>query len=138
MSSADAIRTYVIHLRTQQRISQDSVATAAGLTRRGYIMWETGDIKDIKLPVLLKVLEAVGGWVAHLRNLDNASEEDANALAAAWLKLSPPERENLRTLFDSEDGRIHLIQSVLDLAEDPELKGRLQGYMLALQELKGK
>jgi transcriptional regulator with XRE-family HTH domain len=137
MSSAEAVRTYIITLRTRQRISQEVVADAVGLTRRAYIMWETGETKDIKLPILMRALRAVGGWVEHLNQISEASEDEAKAVADAWLELSAVERKALRTMFSSDDGRSQVLRSVAELTDDPEVQTRLRGYLDRLQEERG-
>src|SRR5262245_18601858 len=105
MSFAEAIRAYIITLRTGQGISQEKVAEAVGLTRRGYIMWETGETRDIKLPTVIKALEAVRGWACHLSQLATANETDARELAGAWLRLEPKERQAFTDLLSEEAGR---------------------------------
>lgn len=134
MASADAIRSYIITLRTRQDISQEDVADAIGLTRRAYIYWEKKTTRDIKLPIVVKALEAVNGWVGHLGQLATASENEARDLANAWLNLSPKERQAFNDLLSEEAGRQRLIRSALEVTDDPVLQGRLQGYLDGLRE----
>lgn len=132
MATADAIRGYVVTLRRGQKISQDTVAERSGLKRRAYILWETGISTDIKVPVLLNALEAVGGWAPHLYQLIDCTEEQGVELAEAWLELTPDERAAYRRLLTSNNGRAKLLRSVIKLSDDPELRGRAQGYLDSL------
>lgn len=134
MATADAIRGYVITLRNRQDITQSAVAAASGLQRRAYILWETGESEDIKAPVLLNVLEAVGGWVPHLDQLAGRTIEDGVMLAESWLELTPEERAAYRRLLTSSNGRARLLRTLIRLSDDPELRGRAQGYLDHLLE----
>jgi DNA-binding XRE family transcriptional regulator len=92
MASADALRSYIVALRQGQGYSQDTVADRVGMARRTYIAWETGEIKDIKAPVVIRAIKFLGGAFKHLAELDDVTEEEAAKKARDWLSLTSDQR----------------------------------------------
>lgn len=115
VSSSDAIRSYIMTLRVDQKISQDSLADAIGMARRTYIAWETGEIKDIKVPLVVRAIKRLGGALEHLGVLDEADEVAGRDLALRWLRLAPDQRAQM--------GRIQAkLDRVIELGEGDPLK----------------
>lgn len=79
--TGDALRGFVIRLRDGRGVSQDKLADAIGMPRRTYIAWETGEIKDLKAPPLLKILQELGVPSLWLERLVDKRYEDGARLA---------------------------------------------------------
>jgi transcriptional regulator with XRE-family HTH domain len=111
VSESEAIRAYIMRLRTGQGISQDSLADDIGMPRRTYIAWETGETKDIKAPALIRAIKVLGGAFTHLGLLDDAPEERGRQIADEWLHLTPEQREQAERIQSK-------FERVIALADD--------------------
>jgi transcriptional regulator with XRE-family HTH domain len=107
----DPLRSYVITLRKGQKLSQEDVAEKLGKGRRTYIAWETGETKDLKLPVARSLVRILDGAFEHLGMMDELSADEARELAEHWLKMSPGERGAARTSASK-------LRRVVELAAD--------------------
>jgi transcriptional regulator with XRE-family HTH domain len=92
VSDSDVIRAYIVALRTEQRISQESVANAIGMAKRTYQAWENRQTKDIKIPLAIRAVRFLGGSLEHLEEIDQATEAEAERTARDWLKLTPEQK----------------------------------------------
>jgi|SRR5688572_5351769 len=86
--SSDAMRAYVVTLRKGRGVSQDDLARKIGMAPRTYLAWETGEIKDIKAPFLMRAISTLRGIPAHLMRLSEEDQdvEHGEALAQAVLR----------------------------------------------------
>lgn len=113
MAYSDALRGYIIELRTRQGVSQKALAEAMGIARNTYIAWETGETKDIKTPLVVRAIRYLGGLLDHLALLDSA-EDQGRTVAREWLALSPEERQQMARIESK-------LRRVIALGEeDPE------------------
>lgn len=109
----DPLRIYVITLRKLAGLSQEDVSGQLGIGYRTYMAWETGETKDLKLPVARSLIRVIGGSFDHLEHMDELSPEEAKLLAENWAKMSSEEREAARR------GRAHLARIIQLAADDP-------------------
>lgn len=56
MAYSDALRGYLSHLREENKVSQKTLADAMGIARNTYIAWETGETKDLKVPLMIRAM----------------------------------------------------------------------------------
>lgn len=66
MSYADALRGYLSHLRKENKVSQPVLAEAMGIARNTYIAWETGETKDLKVPLMIRAMRFFHVPLEHL------------------------------------------------------------------------
>jgi len=137
----DPLRAYVITLRKLAKLDQDEVASLIGVGYRTYMAWETGETKDIKLPVIRKLINVLGGAFQHLEHIDALTAEDAARLAENWHKLSADERESatrggqaleriVRLTEDDPEKLEYVLRRLRDEArEDAELLNLVNGYL---------
>lgn len=83
----DGLRAYIRLLRQAQRVSQEQLADAIGLSRRAFIYWETGQTDDIKLTPIVKAIAYLRAPIAHVQQLvaTEATAAEGEQLAQAWL-----------------------------------------------------
>lgn len=83
----DGLRTYIRLLRQSQRVSQEQLADAIGLSRRAFIYWETGQTDDIKLTPIVKAIDYLHAPIEHVQQLvaTEATAAEGEQLAQAWL-----------------------------------------------------
>lgn len=113
MAYSDALRGYIVEMRTRQRVSQRAVAEAIGIARNTYIAWEKGHTKDIKTPLVVRAVRFLGGMLDHLALLESA-EEQGRQVAREWLALPAEQRQQMARIESK-------FQKVIALSdEDPE------------------
>lgn len=111
VSESDAIRAYIITLRSEQHITQTAAAKASGLGDRAYKSWEAGDTQDIKGPPLIRLVRFLGGSFDDLESLEHADADAGRDRALAWLKIPTDQRSAARVGF----------RQIIELGEqDPE------------------
>lgn len=83
----DGLRAYIRLLRQSQRVSQEQLADAIGLSRRAFIYWETGQTDDIKLTPIVKAIAYLRAPIEHVQQLvaTEATAAEGEQLAQAWL-----------------------------------------------------
>lgn len=140
MAYSDALRGYIVELRTQQGVSQKTLAEAMGIARNTYIAWETGETKDIKTPLVVRAIKYLGGLLDHLALLESA-EEQGRTVAREWLALSPEERQQLARvesklrrvieLSDKDPDRLEQVIERLrsDARADPAILDLVMAYI---------
>lgn len=122
VSSAEAIRAYIVTLRKERGRTIDDVADAIKMPRRTYIEWEQGRTKDIKTPFAMRAVRFLMGSIEHLEELDEMTQEQARELALEVVKgESSSQRERALALID-------------ELLADPVKLNRWLGYGERLAE----
>jgi transcriptional regulator with XRE-family HTH domain len=142
MAYAEALRGFISHLRKEQDVSQRALAEAIGVARGTYIAWETGETKDLKVPLMVRALRFFGVPLDHLEGLATVdTEEEGRELADKWLKLSPEERaqqERIHTKFrrvvelgDKDPEKLEQVVERLraDARADPAILDMVMGYL---------
>jgi len=93
MAYSDALRGYLSHLREENKVSQKTLADAMGIARNTYIAWETGETKDLKVPLMIRAMRFLHVPLEHLDELADAeTEEQGRAIAESWLKMTPEQQ----------------------------------------------
>jgi transcriptional regulator with XRE-family HTH domain len=141
VSDSDVIRAYIVALRTEQRVSQESVANAIGMAKRTYQAWENRQTKDIKIPLAIRAVRFLGGSLEHLEEIDQATEAEAERTARDWLKLTP-EQKNQASRIQAKFRRVielgeqdsekleHVIERLrADARTDPALLDVIIAYL---------
>lgn len=150
----DPLRAYITRLRKLAGLDQEELGERVGMGRRTYHAWESGSTKDIKFPLLRKVVQEVGGAFQHLEHIDEMSVEEAEHLAETWHAMSADEQaaashgaqtiERMVSLAESDPVRLESVLRRLrdEAREDTELidlvETYLDGYKAATRRLKGK
>ncbi|KAB8140739.1 helix-turn-helix transcriptional regulator [Chloroflexia bacterium SDU3-3] len=131
MAESDALRLYLITLRSRQNISQDKVADTIGMARRTYKAWELGETKDIKVPWAVRAIKFLGGSLEHLGILDTVSEEEGEKLALDWLALPPDQRNPLPEQNHHDSVKLtHVIERLrADAQHDPSVLDMVIAYL---------
>lgn len=142
VSESDAVRSYIRTLRSEQSISQDTVADAIRMARRTYIAWEAGaGIKDIKAPALIRVIKFLGGAFEHLEELDTATDTRAEQMARDWVHLTPDQKTQFKRiqrkfrrvieLGEDDPNRLEQVVERLraDARADPALLDMVMAYL---------
>lgn len=104
----DPLRVYVITLRKAAGLTQEDVAGRLEIGYRTYIAWESGETKDLKLPIARALIRAIGGAFRHLEHIEDLSAEEARDLAETWARLSPEERAAAEQAASNLDRMIQL------------------------------
>lgn len=149
MGASDPLRAYIITLRKLQGFSQGDAAALAGVARRTWIAWESGEIVDIKVSTARRAIEALGGSFSHLDLLgDDATVEEAISLAQKWLDLAPELRAELsdagsklaRIAALSRENPDKLEQVIaelrLDARVDPQLLDLLTAFLAGRRSIR--
>ena len=106
MSYADALRGYISHLREENKVSQKTLAEAMGIARNTYIAWETGETKDLKVPLMIRAMRFFRVPLEHLEELADAETEDqGRQIADTWLKMTPEQQAQVSRM-QTKLGRI--------------------------------
>jgi len=115
MAYADALRGYITRLREKQGVSQRALAEAMGVARNTYLLWETGDTKDLKTPLVVRALRFLGVPLDQLEQLVGAeTEEEGQQLADSWIESTKEGRTKLARIEDK-------FRRVIELSdEEPE------------------
>lgn len=139
VSESDAIRRYLVTLRTAQGIGQEATAEAAGLASRTYKGWELGEIKDMKGAALVRTLRFLGGNFDDLDSLATMTEAEAEARAREWLATPNEQRTNqvrsgvrrIIELGDRDPDRLRQVVERLrdDSRADPVILDMVMGFL---------
>lgn len=137
----DPLRVYVVTLRRAAGLTQEDVASRLEIGYRTYIAWESGETKDLKLPIARALMRVIGGAFKHLEYIEDLSAEEARDLAETWAKLSPEERATAEQAASKLDRIIQLsaddpikLERVLrriraEAKEDQDLITLINGYL---------
>jgi len=150
MAYSEALRGFISHLRKEQKISQKALAEAIGIARGTYIAWETGETKDLKVPLMVRALQFFGVPLERLEAIGEAETEDeGRQIADDWLKMPPDERaqaERIRTKFraiveigEQDPERLEQVIERLraDARGDPAILDMVLAYMDGRRTLRG-
>ena len=82
------------HLRKQQNISVDELASKLGKNRATVYRYEKGDIENLPLATLVPLAKALNTTPAHLMGWDETKEDITKELFSYWKEV-PTERLKL-------------------------------------------
>ena len=135
--SAVAVATYLRTLRTAAGLSQEEAAVKAGISAKTLVRWEKGvgdhEPTVTKLKDLVRVL---GGSVRDALLLlitENATEQDGDNVARAWLDMPPDQRVQVDSIIENTmpDELLEIIQELRgDYQDDRTLVEFLRGFLL--------
>lgn len=119
--------TYLKTLRELRRISQGTVATAAGVDDRQVRRWEAGKYKP-SLPQILKVTQAVQGSFRHVVDLvaaEDATEQTAIQLAYDWVN------SDIADLLDADINAIpdEKLREAINIVRDFQRKDKIDEFI---------
>ena len=142
--AGDPLRSYIVVLRTGNRMSQPAVAAAAGIKARTYIAWENGEVGKLDIEVARAIIRALGGMFEHVDQILDMTPEQARQMAHNWLALSEEERaaarkgtEGLKRVVALADDDPFMLDSVLRRVRDasradPGVLKLVAGYLAGL------
>lgn len=89
--------------------------------------WPDGDF----LAALLDIIRADIADVGWIQQHPDATAEDGQQRARE--RLSASEQSQLDSFLVTDEGQLQLLRAVARLSDDPELRGRIRGYLDALE-----
>lgn len=129
-----AVGAYIKMLREQRGMTTNELAFATGLNVTYIWRVESGETEDPGLQRISKIVEAIKGRGDHIVALflhPNPSNEYIQALARE-AQLSDEERAKVESFLVTDEETRALLEAVHEKAADPALRGRIRGYIDAL------
>lgn len=133
-----AVSGYLRVLRDAKGWSQEEAAVRGGVSSKTLGRWEKpNNNHEPGVFGLKKVVQALGGSAKDAVQLlirDNATEEEGRAAAAAWLALTPQERERVDSILTEvlpEDMKKIIAELRLEYRDDRGLVDALRTILLS-------